>query len=58
MPSDPHYYSHQVKSSTSQPLKHKIPVAAIYTILGMTEVYLQEINNCFLLSRNNRAHNM
>jgi hypothetical protein len=27
MPSDPQYYSHQVNSSTSHPLKHKISVA-------------------------------
>ena len=58
MPSDPQYYSHQVNSSTSHPLKHKISVAVIYTMLCMTEVYLQEINMCFLRSRKNRADNV
>ena len=55
MPSDPHYYSRQVKSSTSHPLKHTTSVAATYTILCMTEVCLQEINICFLLSRKKKA---
>jgi len=55
MPSDPQYYSHQVKSSISHPLKHKISVPVIYTILCITEVYLQEINMCFLRPRKNRA---
>jgi len=58
MPSDQQYYSHQVKSSTSHPLKHKISAAAIYTILCMTEVYQQEINMCFLQSRRKRADNV
>jgi hypothetical protein len=58
MPSDPQHYSHQVKSSTSHPLKHKISVAVIYTILCMTEVYLREINTCFLRSRKNSADNV
>ena len=48
VPLDPQYYSDQVKSSTSHPPKHTISVAAIYTILCMTEVCLQEINICFL----------
>lgn len=55
MASDPQYYSHQVISSTSHPLKHKITVAVIYTILCTAQVYLQERNMCFLWSRKNRA---
>jgi len=55
VPSHPQYYRRQVKSSTSHPLKYTISVAAIYTILCMTEVCLQEINICFLLSRKNKA---
>jgi len=45
VPSGPHYYSHQVKSSASHPLKHKIPVAAIYTILCMTRLLLITLIN-------------